>query len=184
MRNKPLHILIFILSTAFSNASAQSYVRPLPSDTIRNKIDSIIQSKHRADSVNIYAVLEDSNMPEGWFSHLRFDSAKGILFWGNSYIYKGRNKYLTNYYFFNDKLIGTQTSKMSIKHQDSDKYNKWERNCTYWNDSLIYSFTTDNEPFDYKQELITAAEIIKRFKFLYLNKKLVFQKESNIGHFR
>jgi hypothetical protein len=153
-------------------------------DSISKKVDSIIQEKFRGDSANVYTTLYDTNMPEGWFSILRFDTLTGTIFQGNSYVYKGKFKYLTNYFFYNNKLIASATYKVPIKKQDSDKYDYWHRNCVYWNDTLIHSQTTNNDPFDYKEELKTAYEIVRRLKNLYTTKKFFLTPGIKEGRFR
>ena len=96
VKHKFHQIIILSFCTLSSvNAKCQRWT-----DSISKRVDSIIQAKYISDSLNVYAKIYDTNMPEGWFSLLRFDTLTGTIFRGNSYVYRGKNKYLTNYFFF------------------------------------------------------------------------------------
>ena len=181
--------LILAMTFTFTNfLNAQDYWMPNvqrnSNDSMRTIIYCNIQDQYAVDSLNVFAEVLDSNMPEGWYAIFRIDTIHRKLIKATSYVYEGKAKYLTNYHFFNDKLIATSTTKYLIKNQDSKKWAKWERSASYWNDTLVHSFTTENESFDYKTELNIGYEILKRFQFLYTSRKLYFTKSSNMGHFK
>jgi hypothetical protein len=123
-------------------------------------------------------------MPIGWFAIFRIDTVKKELVRATSQVYKGGCEYLSNYHFFNNKLIAAGTSKLLISKQASKKRVNRERNCNYWNDSLVLSSIAGNEFFDYKGDLKIACEILQRFKTLYTKKKLYFSKDTNVGRFK
>jgi hypothetical protein len=129
-------------------------------------------------------MVYEGNMPEKWYALFSIDTIKGELIWANSYVYLDKFKYLTKYYFYKNKLIATETSKSKIKNQNSDKYSNWVRNLSFWNNSLIYSYTNGNENFDFKEDIKIANELMECFKRNYTTKKLYFDKGTNIGRFR
>jgi hypothetical protein len=173
-----------LLSCFTSQSQKLSVNRKVINDSIRILVDSIFQKQTKADTINVFVEIEDPNMPENWYAMFRVDTTKGELMEATSYIYKGKTKYLTNYYYHNKKLIVTGTTKYEIKDQESDKWRYWERSCAYWNDRIVSSTNTDNEDYDFTIDLNTAYEILKKFTLLYARKKIHFVKGSNIGHFR
>jgi hypothetical protein len=178
----PPLMLLTISKICFSQESQHNLKNN--NDSLSNIVHSIIRTQQSSDSLHAFAMIYAADTPEDWYALFRIDTLKGELIWANSYIYKGKFKYLTKYFFYRNKLIATQTSKSKIKNQDSDKWIDWERNFGYWNDSLIYSISTGNEYFDYKDDLKISTELLISFKRYYTTKKLYFTKGSNIGSFR
>lgn len=129
--------------------------------------------------------LYDSEMPEGWYARLGIDTVKKILVAATSYVYKRKNKYLTNYYYLNEKVFATSTSKMLISDQNPDTYGEWTLQCLYKNDTLVtIRKVSNNEKFDFKEQLRIGYEIFNKFKFLYTSKKLLFNPKTKILYFQ
>jgi hypothetical protein len=177
-------VFVFLVSIANSYCQENRTIGLREQDSIRKVIGEIIDVHQKSDSLYAFAMVYALDMPEDWYALFRIDTIKGELIWANSYVYQDKFKYLTKYAFYKNKLIATQTSKSKIKNQSSIKYIDWDSNFLYWNDSLVYSHTTKNEPFDFRKDIKIASELMECFRRNYSTKKLYFDKGSNIGKFR
>ena len=144
-------------------------------DTIRGKIDSTTTFIN-ANSKFAFAYDYDATMPEGLYGLYRADTVTGELRYALLYTYEKKIKKLTFYYFSNNKLIKVTGYMVPLKNQSSDKLDDYTRTYYYYNDSL-YHFTNDTrENIDYKIDIKTSKDILKRFQNKYSTGKLVFVK--------
>jgi len=145
------------------------------SDSILGKIDSITTFIHHPDSKFGYATDYDPTMPEGMYAIYLADTIKGELRYATAYSYTGKIKKLTNYYFFEKKLIKVTEYRVPMKNQESRKLEKFTRTYYYYNDSLRFYRNGTGENVNNKSDLIVAAQILKRFESKYSSGQLEFK---------
>ncbi|MBX2920998.1 MAG: hypothetical protein KF746_02310 [Chitinophagaceae bacterium] len=140
-------------------------------------VSPIIQQQHHSTNANV--MIKDYQQPEGNYALLTLDTINNILIRATGYRYIGKFKYLTNYFYWNEKLIATQTTRCLIRNQEQNS--NWEQYCTYWNDSLLKKRVTKGVGFNKEKELEKAYEILRTYKALSQTKKPVFRSVGAWG---
>ena len=166
----------FLINSQTSEAQEKKQI-----DSIEAVRSPLIQELYQKA---VFAEIYNYGLSDNGHILLKVDTAKMELFMAFANENNGAFTYLTNYFFLDKKLIGTQTSKNLIRRPNSKKYANWERDCTYLNDVLIKSRVTHNEPFSSQNDLRKGYGILNQVEIFYKTKKLKFPSVGNIGQFQ
>jgi hypothetical protein len=147
-------------------------------DTLLGKIDSITTFIHSPSSKFAYAMDYDSNMPDGEYALYRADTVKNELRYAVLYTYEGKFKKLTNFYFFEGKVIKVTESKTLTKRQESNKFNWYDRTYYYANDTLYHFTNNTKEDINYNMDIANAKTILRRFRIKYSSGQLDFKQNK------
>ena len=177
MNKKQLSVITCFILLTFINGFCQDGIigKINYEDSIIGKIDSITTFNHHQDSKFAYAIDYDPIMPEGMYALYRVDTIKGELRIATLYTYQKKIKKLTNYYFYNRKLIKVTESRVPLKNQVSDKLDNIDRTYYYYKDTLRYFINNTKEDIDYKTDLQNAEIILKGFHNKLASGKLNFK---------
>ncbi len=145
-------------------------------DSIDFKIDSIIRSHYQNHNNHAVATDYDEGIPEGKYGFYVFDTLLKEIHEATLYTFEGKIKKVTNYYFFQGKLIGVDQINVPVNDQGSNRLNKLDRHVYYWNDTLKLIIQAGKYKFHYKEDIEKAREIIGRFNARYFSGKLVIRK--------
>ncbi len=141
-------------------------------EIIKSRIDSIVSANYKLR--HIVATDYDSGIPEGIFGYYSFDSAENKIQAATIFSYKNKIKTLTNYYFFNEKLIALHEISVPFANQTSSKLNKSSRFAWYWQDSFIDVEQESKNKFEVEADLLEANKVLARFENKQKAGKLVF----------
>ena len=164
-------IAIFFLVSTINNTYSQNNKTGNTwnekKDSIDSKIDSIIRSHYQNHNNHAVGTDYDESIPEGKYGFYVFDTLSKEIHEATLNTFEGKIKKVTNYYFFQGKLIGVAQVNVPVNDQGSNRLNKLDRDVYYWNDTLKRIIQAGKYKFDYKEDIEKAREIISRFNARY-----------------